>query len=346
MRRNNWTKYAQVLLAAVCILLIALAANAHTLAQQEWMLQVQGIPISRQLYSYFVAQALAEVERDDNGVPRDMNELRARAAARAIALVALNSEMYNQGIHLEPYMRAEVAQRTTFLWRAFGAYYTRLGIDKEIVALVQDSVAAQDRLFRALYDTGGLREVPEESLESFFYGNFAAIDGLRIPLRVIEDDGSERAMTQTERSIVIDTMLAMAVEANREGGPPLFMLAQEELFASTMNYAMPFEMVLRREQDLTSADFDRVMVLATDRVTVLALDDEVIVARGVDMRESKESFYYVHRAYCLRTMMLPAFEADLQLLFSQFTADENVAAIESLLNNWDFGWGWRGNVAE
>ncbi|MCL2531415.1 MAG: hypothetical protein FWE40_04590 [Oscillospiraceae bacterium] len=346
MRRNNWTKYAQVLLAAVCIVLVALVANAHTLAQQDWMLQVEGIPISRQLYSYFIAQALAEVERDDNGVPLDMEELRAHAAAQAITFVALNSELRNQGVTLEPYMRAEVAQRTALLWRTFGHYYTRLGIDKEIVALVQDSIAAQDRLFRALYDTGGLREVPEESLESFFYGNFAAIDGLRLPLRVIEEDGSERAMTQTERGILVDTMRAMAVEANREGGPPLLILAQEELFATAMNYAMPFAMVLRRDLDLTSADFDRVMVLSTESVTVLELEHEVIVAHGVDMREHKEEFYYMHRAYCLRTMMLPAFEADLQLLFAQFTADENVAAIESLLNNWDFSFGFRGVAKE
>jgi hypothetical protein len=138
----------------------------------------------------------------------------------------------------------------------------------------------------------------------------------------------------------------MAVEANREGGPPLLILAQEELFATAMNYAMPFAMVLRRDLDLTSADFDRVMVLSTESVTVLELEHEVIVAHGVDMREHKEEFYYMHRAYCLRTMMLPAFEADLQLLFAQFTADENVAAIESLLNNWDFSFGFRGVAKE
>jgi len=345
MRRNNWTKYANVLLAAICVLLVALAANAHTLAQQEWMLQVEGIPISRQLYSYFVAQALAEVERDNNGVPLNMDELRTRAATKAIAFVALNSEMHNQEITLEPYMRAEVARRTALLWRTFGNYYARLGISKEIVALVQESLAAQDRLFRALYDTGGLREVPEESLESFFYGNFTAIDGLRLPLRVIEEDGSERAMTQTERNILADTMRAMAVEANREGGPPLLILAQEELFAASMNYALPVAMVLRRDLDLTSTEFDRVMVLSTETVSVLELDHEIIVAQGIDMRQNKEEFYLLHRAYCLRTMMLPAFEADLQLLFAQFTADENVAAIESLLGSWDFSWGFRPQAA-
>ena len=340
MRRNNWTKYANVLLAVICIALVALMANAQTMAN-DFLLVVEGIPISRQMYSYFVAQALAEVDRDDNGVPLNMTELRELAMAQAIAFVALNSELHNQGATLEPALRADVAQRTAFLWRVFGDYYTRLGIDKETVALVQESVAAQDRLFRALYDTDGLREVPEESLQSFFYGNFAAFDGLRLPFRVIEEDGSERAMTQTERGILVDTMRAMAVEANREDGPPLFMLAQEELFAATLNHAMPSAMMLRRELDLSGEEFERVRTLDPQRVTVLELEHEVIVARGIDMRESKEEFYYVHRAYCLRTMMLPAFEADLQLLFAQFRADENVAAVESLLNGWNFGWGFR-----
>jgi len=343
MRRNNWTKQVTVLLAAVCILLVALMANVLTMTN-DWMLQVEGVPISRQLYSYFVAQALAEVERHDDGRPVSMTELREHAMAQAIAFVALNSELHNQGVVLEPYMRAEVAERTTFLWRVFGTYYTRLGIDKETVALVQESIAAQDRLFRALYDTGGLREVPEESLQSFFYGNFAAMDGMRLAFRVIEEDGSERAMSQTERGILTDTMRAMVVEANREDGPPLFMLAQEELFAAAMNYAMPSAMVLRRGLELNDEEFERVRALSPDSVTVLELEHEVIVARGIDMRQTPEEFYYVHRAYCLRTMMLPAFEADLMLLFSRFQADENVAAVEALLNGWDFSWGWRGNV--
>jgi len=71
----------------------------------------------------------------------------------------------------------------------------------------------------------------------------------------------------------------------------------------------------------------------------LEFDDSLVIARGVDMRESPEEFFDVYRAECLRALESEAFEEALVELFAAFRADENVTAVEVLLEGWDWGRG-------
>ena len=357
----SWAQRVTVLLAAICVTLVAVTAHS-TAGRQDWLLQVEGVPISREMYSFFLAQALVDAERDDNGVPLDMRALRDDVMARAAAFVAVNSELHNMGITVNAITTEQGVRRATALWRVYGNYYTAMGVSLEALAMAEINLAARDQLFRALYDTGGMRAVEEESIESYFYGNFVAFDGMRLFFTVMEEDGTERRMSQTERGVLLDTMRAMLVEINREDAPSIYDIVQEEQFADALNDATPAVFMIQRDVDLPAAEFEQVRALSPDRFAVLELEDGLIVARGVNMRvrreytydeesgeesyeyvSRKEEFFYFYRAYSLRSMMNNAFEADLVELFAAFRADENVAAVESLLEDWDFGWGFRGN---
>ena len=341
MNRFNWTKKVTVLLAAICVTLVGIGAYTNTLAQ-DWLLQVEGVPISRELYSFFVTEALIEAERDAYGVPTDMQALREDVNARAAAFVAVNSELYRMRITLDQLTKARVAERTSYLWRVFGNYYEAMGICKETVGIAQRGLAARDQLFRALYDTGGVREVEEERIQSFFYGNYVAFMGVRLFFTVTEEDGSERGMTGTERNDLLASMRQLATAANQEEGEDFFTLAQQDNFATAMSYATPMVSVVQRIVDLPADDFEAVRGLDPEQVSVLEFEDGLIIARGVNMRESPEEYFDVFRASCLRALMSDEFEQTLEEeLFVQFQADENTAAVDALLNGWDWSWGWR-----
>ena len=53
--RTNWTKKATILLAAICVALVGLSAFTPPGAQ-DWLLQVDGVPLSRAVYSYFLSR--------------------------------------------------------------------------------------------------------------------------------------------------------------------------------------------------------------------------------------------------------------------------------------------------
>jgi len=283
----NWAQKMTMLLAAVCATLVIVVSHAATDTPQ-WLLQVDGVPISRELYSFFLTQALVDTPRDANGVPVNMLALREDVMARAEAFVAVESELANMGVSLDPVATARAVERTTALWRVFGNYFTAMGISKEVVGIGEMNLAAQDQLFRALYDTGGTRAVDEEMIESYFYGNFVAFDGMRLFFTVMEEDGTERNMTQTERGILIDTMRAMLAELNREDGPSIYDIAQDEQFAPALNDALPAISMIRRGVDLPVDQFDQVRNLSPDRFSMLEFENELIVARGVNMRVRRE----------------------------------------------------------
>ena len=341
MKRISLAKQATVLLAAVCVTLVGVRAYSAMLAQ-DWLLQVEGVAISRELYSFFLSEALIEAERDENGVPTDMQALREDIKARAAALVAINSELYNRRVVLDQLAKARVAQRTSALWRVVGNYYTAIGVSKETVGLAQAGLAGRDQLFRALYDTGGSRETPEERIQAFFYDNYAAFQGMQLFFTATEEDGTERMMTNTERLALLEAARELAAEVNREEGPDFFEASQQERFAAAMSYATPAMHMVMRIVDMPAERFEEVAGLSADRVSVLEFDDGLIIARGIDMRESPEEFYDVHRAACLRALESEAFEEALAELFAAFSAEENTAAVDALLDGWDFGFGWRG----
>jgi len=340
MKRSNLAKQATILLAAVCVTLVGIRAYSASLAQ-DWLLQVEGVAISRELYSFFLSEALVEAERDESGVPIDMEALREETKARAAALVAINSELYNRRVTLDQLMKARVAERTSALWRVYGNYYTAIGVSKETIALVQGGLAGRDQLFRALYDTGGSRETSEERIQAFFYGNYAAFQGMQLFFTAAEPDGTERMMTNTERLALLEAARDLASEVNREEGPDFFEASQQDRFAEAMSYATPAMHMVMRVVDMPADRFEQVAGLSPERVSVLEFDDGLIIARGVDMRESPEEFYLVHRAECLRILESEAFEQALEELFAAFRADENVTAVDALLDGWDWTLGWR-----
>ena len=332
MRRNNWTKQVTIILAAICVALAGISAYSVALAQ-DWLLQVEGVTISQELYSYFLSRALIEAERDEDGMPLDMEALREDVRERAARFVAINSELHNRGVALTPLHKARVAERTSFLWRVYGNYYMARGISKEVLALGQTGLAAWDQLFLALYDTGGAREVPEEDIEEFFYDNFVAFEGIWLFFTVTEADGTEREMTITERDNLLEAVRALAAQVNADDGPSFFEAAQDDDFAGMINYAVPSFYVIERD-----AHFEQIRGLNTEQVSVLTFDESLIIGRGIDMRESPEEYFYVYRTESLRALMGEEFERLLEEeLFAHFRADENVAAVEALLGRWEFG---------
>jgi len=334
--RTNWTKKATILLAAICVALVGLSALSPARAQ-DWLLQVEGVPISRAVYSYFLSQALREAKQNGqlhaDGRPKDLAALRRDTAARCVEYIAVNSELRAMEIPVEQMLKADVADRIAFYWRIFGGYYKSIGVDKQTLGAVLTGQAAKDQLFRALYDTGGSRAIAEETLTAYFYGNYVAYEGVRVYQTVLLEDGSERDMDMADITLLRQTLTDFAAEANE--AEDFYGVAQEERFAETLSYNPPSTtMVKKGTGDVSDEDFEKLRGLGRDKVALLNLPGFFLVARGVDMRESPEEFYDGYRADCLRVLKGGEYAAALKELCRHFRADENVAAMDKFYAEW------------
>ncbi|MCL1953094.1 MAG: hypothetical protein FWF60_09745 [Oscillospiraceae bacterium] len=326
--RTNWTKKATILLAAICVALAGLSGFAPP-AERDWLLQVEGAPISRAVYSYFLSEAL----KGTQGKPKDLAALRRDVAARCVEYIAVNSELRAMEVPVDQVLKDQVAQQTAFAWRVLGRYYSSIGVDKRTLNAGLAGRAAKDQLFRALYDTGGKRAVPEASIEAYFYGNFVACEGIRVLRTVMREDGEDRLM-DTDEAAALRQTLAEFVEAANEAGD-FYGVAREERFAKALSYA-PISVVTvqKGDADYSDADFEQLRKLSPEKITLLNLPGFFLVARGVDMRESPEEYYLDYRADCLWKLKGADYEAALKELCGKYRADENAAEMERFYQEW------------
>ena len=334
--KTNWTKKATILLAAICVALAALSSFTPSGAQ-AWLLQVEGVPVSRAVYSYFLSEALRDAREDGqlkaDGRPKDMAALRRDVKARCVEYIAVNSELRKMEIPVDQMLKSEVAEQTASLWRLFSGYYRSIGVDKQTLNAALTGRAARDQLFRALYDEGGKTPTPEESIEAYFYGNYLAYEGVRVLRTVMSEDGELRDMDIPEAA-ALRQVLADFTEAANDAGD-FYSAAKDEEFALALGYLPPsVTMVRKGTVDVSDADFEQLRGLRPDRITLLNLPGFFLVARGVNMRESPEEFYMGRRADCLWKLKGAAYEAALKEICKGFRADENAAEVERVYREW------------
>ncbi|MCL2299921.1 MAG: hypothetical protein FWC27_07220 [Firmicutes bacterium] len=334
--RTNWTKKATILLAAVCVALAAAAAFTPPGAQ-EWLLQVEGAPVSRAVYSYFLAQAIRDAKQAGrlkaDGSPKDLAALRKDVTARCVEYIAIGSTLREMEVPVDQVLKSQVADQTASYWRVFGRYYKSIGVSKQTLSAVLTGQAARDQLFRALYDAGGTKGTAEETIESYFYGNYLAYEGIRVFRKVMEEDGTEREMDISEAAALRQTLQDFVQEAN--DSEDFYGAAQEEKFAEALSYGTPTVTWMRTgTAEFSEEDFKLLRALKPSEVVLLSLPGYFLVARGINMRESPEEHYLRYRADCLWKLKGALFEKELKAICGAYRADENVGAMEKFYGEW------------
>ena len=340
MKRNNWTKQMTILLSAVCLLLLSLGGGQTARQWNDCLLQVEGVPVSREIYSYFVSEALSDgtAALDEDGRPEDMRALRDDVKRRCTEFVAVNSELRRHGHSISPQRKAEVAERSAFVWRAFGTYYTSIGVDKPTINAIWRGRAEREQLFFAIYDDEqSPRRVPEEAAQGYFYANFVALQGLRVFPTVALDDGTARDMTISERTALRQQLDNFLQEANLEG-KVFALVASEDPYAAALDYMTPTEMVLQKGAgDVPDETFDQLRKWKPGEVSLLFAEDSYyMIGSAIDMGKEPAQYYEMYRGECLKKLRGVEYEALLRELFSRFQADENVAEVDRLLGNWPY----------
>ncbi|MDR2647325.1 MAG: hypothetical protein LBB67_04275 [Oscillospiraceae bacterium] len=297
-------------------------------------LQVEGVPISKDLYRYFLTEALrTNTVKNTQGRPKNEKALRAAINARAVRYVAVSSELFNMGKYLQQRYKQEVAERSAYLWRIFGGYYTKIGVSKQTLTAALTAERAETQLFLQLFDTGGAREVPEAQISAYFYGNTVAYNGIRVFFSKTLDDGSEEPLSASEKEDLRKVLNEIAGKVN--DGADFFTTAQE--YGEELRYASPFNAVVKKgSADYSDKAFEQIRALDPQKVSVLEFDGFFLLASGLNMRTAESEYYLVYRESCLHELKDAEFETIMDKLCQSYHPAENVKAAEAI---WD-GWAW------
>jgi hypothetical protein len=334
MQKRNWAKKSTILISAVAVVLVLLAGLTEQ--SNPYCLQVDWLPIQKEMYSYYVAQALSDSalrpKAGQKPTAAQQKEIRTQTEIYITQMVAVSSELHNMGVSIDQVYKKQVAQYTGQAWRVYGGYYKKIGVSKEMVALAQTGRVAKEQLFTALYAENGRRAVPEAEVKAYFYGNYAACNGVRVFLRERAQDMDD-ATWKKEKDALKIRLQTFADEVNREG-KNFFSAAMENV---QLLGNVPENIVYSKDNAFVTAEMiEQLRGLDSQKITLLEFPDFFLLAQGFNMRENEGEYYRNYKSEVLHKLKDAEYAALLEDMTATYQTGENPAAIKTLFADWRF----------
>ena len=172
-------------------------------------LTVNGTPVSADIFCYYLDAAMADATLTTKEAQIEY------ATQQCIRYVALNSAFASRGFQLTQAEKNEVGERANALWEIFGAHYRAVGVSKQAFIRIRTGLAYTERLRTALFDTGGVRPVSDDTLKAYFSSNYVAFKVLVGRLYGKDVYGNRVEYSFDELSAVMDRYTEAADQINK-----------------------------------------------------------------------------------------------------------------------------------
>ena len=151
------------LFLSVCCVISALTLSGCSAADKATAMEINGVEISDDVFSYFLDKAVVDL-----GVDAPYNSLKEKAAAYAETYFKTNSLAHSQGVTLSTAEKAAVSEKVNAYWRIYGKYYSKIGVTKETLTKIFSADSFREALLVHYYGTGGEEEIPiQDKLHCF-----------------------------------------------------------------------------------------------------------------------------------------------------------------------------------
>jgi hypothetical protein len=316
---------------------LAILSDVWSRPRDQWILQIEGMAISREMYSYYLTQTLMESRfaalADRKPTETQWADIKTMTGQSIREAIAVQNELAVRNYKLDTAYKYDVSTQAAHLWRFYGNYYKSLGITKPTVTQAETAKAAKKMLFDALYTKAGKRVVPDAAIQAYFYGNYTAYVGVRVYTTAANAAGVSADLTPQQIS-VLKTQLSALVESIN-GGKDFFTAAQEN--TTLLQSSSPSDTVVKKDNPGDPPQFfEKIFNAPKGKVTLLEFPDFFLLARPINMRESPEEYYNGYREICLHEMKDAEFNALVDAMTATFRADENKEALNQLYADWKF----------
>lgn len=171
------------LCGAVCLCLALLTLCSCTMPWQKEQrtpaLTVSGAQVGADLFAYYLTLVLRSPEA--YGVAADSEDATMeKAVGLCVDYVAVNSAFENEGLHLSPSYKMQIAENVSTKWSFYKKYYQSVGIEKQTVTQYETNEAKRKALIEHKYGKGGAQEVSQIELDAYYavnYVTFRSVNG-------------------------------------------------------------------------------------------------------------------------------------------------------------------------
>lgn len=280
------------------VLIIVLVVSSGILSScsaipQSAALEINGVEISNDVFTYFLDVALAEQKA--NAQANASSSEKEVAFARAVQLTETyfktNSLAKKCGISLSTANKAEVSEKVNAYWSVYGEYYTSIGVSKETLTKVFTADAYKNRLLVFYYGEGGEEEISVASMYAYFKTNYIVFQSINGYLTYMDDSGKSVLLqaNQIEELLIKFKNMANLVNAKEKT-----MEEAADFLAGTGYSSSVITMVLKRDDTSYPAGFfDKVKSTQARVATVIGTNEYIFLVLRGDAGVTSE--YYLEK---------------------------------------------------
>lgn len=311
----------------LCCLILALAVFAAGFSGcaagevEEYPLTVNGTPLEGGVFRYYLDLAFA-----DPALP-DQNARITYATGACIRYVAINSAFAARGLALTPARAAETAQEANALWRVFGLHYAKVGVSKQTYLKLRLNLAYTEALRYALYDTGGVSPLPEETMKAYFGTYYAAFKFLHSHLYNTDLYGRRVEYSEAELAAVKERYAAAAAQVNSGVAIDFVYSTLIGVGGDEVRQSLDTAAITDGDPAYPEEFYTAVQSIAVGKAGVCIFGDEIYLVNRVDPLADDELFK-AHRDACLKAVSEPYLLSEINTMCNAYTSVRKSGAVQ------------------
>lgn len=209
MKKQNLLKIlvgTAALLCAVCAVLF------FAVRPEKPVIEVNSAEVSEGVYRYYLDKLMSEKEDLASAKEEDLAKIKEEAISLSSKTELCRELIKKTG--LSSVYKRQAAEQTEKLWSLYGAYYKKMGIEKQTLTEIMRFEESKKQLVSMHYGKGAKNEVSEMDLKEAFvdmYVGFKAVEG---SLMKDNDMGERVEISPTEKKQLLAKFESYAKSIN------------------------------------------------------------------------------------------------------------------------------------
>lgn len=292
-------------------------------AEADVVLNVSGAEIGADLYAYYLSLILRNPKA--YGVEDGKEAAKDKAMQMCVDYAAINSAFADEGLHLSPDYKNQIAENVLTKWGFYKKYYSAVGITKQTVAKYETNEAKRKALMEYKYGKGGAEAVSDVELNAYYDVNYVTFrsangyltrSGSGERLSVEEVAAAEKVFKEMCELVRTGSELDTVIE-NTDS---VYVVASE---AETIT-------INRKINNYPSEFFTSVQKMEEGAARVIETSDYLFLV--VKQSAKSDENYEAHRLLCLLDLCAEPFAKYLQTITDGYTVKKDSAVMREVYN--------------
>ncbi len=295
------------IVTAMCLCFLCFCSCSSS----QTALTVDSIPVSKEIYGYFLSVAVNSEEYKDI---ENKRELAGELCAEYIAGCEL---IKKYDIQLSAEEKVAVSSEIKTKWQFYSSFYQKYSVSKQTLCTMLEHERLVDVLTEKLYSKGGERELSDDEIKGFFNQNYVAAKIAFTPFGSSLTEGEVKSITEKYSSMSSIVRAGGEFASAIQQYPDLADYEDAEHLISAYDSSYPAEM------------FEKMVQMKNGEIHVMRFSRGIYLVQKTD----NGSFFDNCKSKCIVAMKKEQVKNEISETAKSFAVEYKSAVVKSVLSS-------------